>query len=374
MNMSAKHESRTSNRVWAGALLVGLISTACDSGDGSLPSSFGADPNSGSSTDTAVNALCGGEVVPPGDDDGYSTYEGDTAFIVDDWSVTQVDLRTGDRQPMFTIDNHDDGLINAYVVDDKDFYAVTDFELYRYNRATQQLSLVSRAPDSPVATTFLGITTFAHHLALSSTQVLTIPYDTEGTASGGAQFRRYLGLFDRATNALQLTPLEGGQFLEFLGDKYYFEDSRIEMLSPGVTRSHPQVSTYDPATNTTTLLATDIAEDLVLGGMVYFTTSNGTDAEFTLSRVSPSGGVPEVLDTSLRHRHLVGHGTKLYVELVDPDAFSSSVLTELDVVSGERRTLGTCIAGFVHASDTAVYILPGVSTDVSNPRLLRIPL
>ena len=106
MKMNSSYESREANRVWAAAFLAGLVSAACGGGGDAGPSSSAAGPNSGRSTDTAVNALCGGgEVVASGDDEiGYATYEGDTAFLVVDWTVEQVDLRTGDKKPMFTID------------------------------------------------------------------------------------------------------------------------------------------------------------------------------------------------------------------------------------------------------------------------------
>jgi hypothetical protein len=337
-----------------------------------------AGPSFGPNTDMTVSALCGGQLLRSGENGlTASIYSGDTAFHVDDWSVDEFDPLTGDATPLFSIDNHDDGLIRDYVVDDQDFYAITEFELYRFDRVNHKLALVSRAPDSPVETTFLGITAFAPNLALSSTQVLTQPYDTEGTSSGGAQFRPYVGLFERATGELELLPVSRADAMEFAGDQIYFFDSVTEQLSPGVTQSHGELDFYDPKTDSASLLASSFNDYTFVGSTLWYTLQNAGDAfHYDLYRVSAAGATPDLVQSDLANDDLVAHGTKLYLMRDDPPA-TSPVLTEFDTSDGTSREIGNCgrAVSVGHVSDTAIYLdqatAPGGTYTLTH---FRIPL
>jgi hypothetical protein len=312
-----------------------------------------------------TSSLCGGEVVPSGDDDlTFGGYSGDVAFRVQDWTAEEFNLVTGASKTLFSIDNHADGIINAFVVDDRDLYALTDAELYRYDRTLAQLSLVSRAPDSSVQAS-LGTTTFAPHLDLSSTQVLTQPYDRETTATGDTQLHVYLGLFARPTGDLDLVPLNRRDFMSYAGDTLFF----IQDVIDDSGQHHNELDTYDPTSDTVSPLVTGYRHYAFLGDTLWYTLA-AADSSFDLYRMPVQGGTAELVQTALAAAEFVTNGSKLYLMLQDPTS-GGSMLTELDTMSDANRFLGACSGLLVHASSTAAYVLQFGDTSV---RAVRVRL
>jgi hypothetical protein len=324
----------------------------------------GLTADDGSADPSLTSSLCGGQLVPSGDNDlSFGGYSGDVAFKVQDWTAEEFNLVTGTSKTLFSIDNHADGVINAFVVDDSDLYALTDAELYRYDRTLAQLSLVSRAPDSSVQAS-LGTTTFAPHLDLSSTQVLTQPYARETTATGDTQLNVYLGLFARPTGDLDLVPVNRRDFMSYAGDTLFFVQDIID--ASGQHRN--ELDTYDPSSDTVSPLVTGYRHYAFLGDTLWYTLAED-DATFDLYRVPVQGGTAELVQSALSAAEFASNGSKLLLMLQDATS-GGSVLTEFDTASSASRSLGACSGLVVYASATAAYVYQYDGTSV---RAVRVP-
>jgi hypothetical protein len=359
------HAPRRSPALWACLTASALLLLACTGGSdaGALDT---VDPtgSDGSANPSFDSPLCGGQVVPSGDDDlTFGGYNGDLAFKIQDWTAEEFNLITGASRTLFSIDNHADGVVNAFVVDDSDLYAITDAELYRYDRKQDQLSLVSRAPDFSVEPS-LGTTTFAAHVDLSSTQVLTQPYSRQMTAAGDSQLDVYLGLFARPGGDLNLVPLNRRDLMSYAGDSLYFVQNVVD--DSGFQQN--EIDLYDPSSDSVSPLVSGYEHYAFVGDTLWYTLSD-TDSTYSLYRVPVQGGDAELVQGALAAPEFVANGTKLYF-LQQAATSGGANLTELDPTNDALRSLGTCNGLLVYASATAAYIFQSGDTSI---RAVRVP-
>ncbi|HVZ36962.1 MAG TPA: hypothetical protein VG963_31265 [Polyangiaceae bacterium] len=348
---------------WLAAFAFSFLACAGDETDGAGDDSVGA-LTGDDGTDLGDDGLCGGQAVPGiASDIDFGGYSGDSAFRIQDWTVQEFNLVTGATSTLFSIDNHSDGSINAFVVDDNDFYAITDFELYRFDRTMQQLSLVARAPDSSFDPS-LGTTKFAQHLALSATQVLTEPYST--TSSSDEQPDFYLGLFPRPAGNLDLVPIKRQDFLSYAGDQFYY----VKSVANGDGTQQSELYTYDPSADASMLLASGFQHYAVVGSTLWYTAPDRADpSAFDLYSVPVQGGAPSLVNDAVATAEFVTSGTKLYLMTFDPMS-GEQFLTQLDTAEGTIRTVNSCTGLLVHASDSSVYVLQFTDT---GERAVRVP-
>jgi hypothetical protein len=368
MARSSRHDFGAGPVRWAGLAALAFLFAACAGDEANGSGDYGPGGLGGEDGTTLgfPVGLCGGEAVPNVDSDlAFGGYSGDSAFMIQDWTVQEFNLVTGATSTLFSIDNHADGSINGFAVDENDLYAITDFELYRFDRTLQQLSLVARAPDSSFDPS-LGTTKFARHLSLSDKQVLTEPYSTDTSASGDAQLSVYLGLFPRPTGDLDLVPIKRQDFLSYAGDEFYYAQD----VANADGTQHTEIYTYDPSSDASTLLASGVEHYAVVGDMLWYTSRDADDpSTFDLSSVPVQGGTASFVRNAIAAQEFVTSGTKLYLMTVEP-ASSGEFLTEFDTTNGTIRTLSDCNGLLVHASDSSVYLLQ--YTD-SGERAVRVP-
>jgi hypothetical protein len=305
-----------------------------------------------------LQETCGGERTPelPA---GYLSHGsfGDSRFVGEELSsVQEQSLISGALTPLFDLE--EGSAVKAMAVDGDDIFAIEDFELHRYNRTSGVLESFAEAPESPVESTFLGTTTYRPFVSVSDTSVFTVAYDTEGTAAGGVQFRTYVAIYSRATGELELVPTDSSMQLEVHGDRLFFA-ARVDPAAG--SSSDWGMYQYNPETDAEQLVVqspNEFGENshaFWQDDLIYAASLSGSG--YQLFRVPLSGGTSTLLLDELSDNNLKVVGNKAYAKIdADVAGRSEEVITEVDLVTGESRSLGPCVQVISHSSEQYLYL------------------
>ena len=356
----------------AGALMVLALLAGCGGGDEGARGVGEGGPETaagGLNTSPAGTPSCEGDLVPE-QPSGFGAYGyfGETRLLHrGNTDVQEQSLLTGEVKQLFDLA---DGrfVLPLVAADDRDVFAQDNSTIYRYSRATGNLSVFAKPPAAGEVPTLAGDLRFLVTLGLSDTNVFTLLYDAADLNVQDLSVRRaYVAVYDRATAALRtfpaLAPMEQTVLLAPWNQRL-LQIRAVDIIpDPGISGFAGSVAVYDTATGAVqpflespnTLTKKNYAfwgDDFV----AVMAPEGGPDRQ--LVRVPLSGGARTVLVGDVSEQDLAVLGDKAYVTLSvpDPGGGSHPQLTEVDLAGGSTTPVGSCQGKAFYATDASLLV------------------